>query len=404
MPVYTYNAKGDLIADYPYIQDNCYYSGFVEGAGDSQAVLSTCRGLWGHVEIGSLSYEIEPIENSPTFQHLIYRKTPEPREPCRGVVEGRADLTSELIELRMVDADDPVPPLADEHDADHYTSNRYLEYYAVVDRSTFVANKCNETRLVLIMLLMMVDVHSVFLPLGLRIYLVGLELWTERDYIPISRKNLGTTMNAFYKYAHYELRHRVHFDHAAIITAKGDPAGLAWGDRFCLHSHVSVSAVRTHVDPESDATVMAHELGHSFGFGHDDTPAGKARGCDCGCSMLGSCLMAAAGPGFPWDKNSNLHTIYINTAWKCKRLSNCSRKVYYSTISKPGKECLLDIPAKIFRKEVCGNGIIDDSEECDCGRNEDLEGTGILKFFTKPSGEKWPSQRKSVPLRGVRFV
>lgn len=54
--------------------------------------------------------------------------------------------------------------------------------------------------------------------IGLRIYLVGLELWKERDYIAIGTEKLALTLSEFYYYATYELRHRVQFDHSGIIV------------------------------------------------------------------------------------------------------------------------------------------------------------------------------------------
>ncbi|KAF7236578.1 Disintegrin and metalloproteinase domain-containing protein 28 [Varanus komodoensis] len=98
------------------------------------------------------------------------------------------------------------------------TSARYLEYYAVVDRSKFIAEKRNETDLVILVLQMMANVHAMFLGIGLRIYLVGLELWTQRDHITISPDSLNTTLVDFYSYVTRELRHRVRFDHAGLIT------------------------------------------------------------------------------------------------------------------------------------------------------------------------------------------
>ncbi|KAJ6664833.1 hypothetical protein lerEdw1_005805 [Lerista edwardsae] len=329
MPVYSYNLKGVAIADYPYIQDDCYYSGYVEDSLDSQAVLSACTGLWGHVQIGNFRYEIEPIENSSTFQHLVYRRDPEHREPCRGVLVEGADLKRGNKELKMIDDDSQVPleKSRDVHNFPH-TSISYLEYYAVADKS------------------------KVYLDIGLHVYLVGLELWTERDYSTVDTTNLGVTLGAFYHYATSELQHRVHFDHAGIVTAKGSPAGLAWGDHFCLYNRASVSAVRAYGNLAFDAETIAHALGHSLGFSHDDTPGNKAHGCDCNCSSPGQCMMASG---------------YIT----CRRLSNCSRRVYYDTIRKPGKECLFNVPVKVLRQKVCGNGVLEDDEECDCGRSEE---------------------------------
>ncbi|XP_060129999.1 disintegrin and metalloproteinase domain-containing protein 9-like [Zootoca vivipara] len=291
MPIYTYNVKGDRIADYPYIQDDCYYGGYVEDALDSQAFLSTCFGLWGHVQIGILGYEIEPIENSSTFQHLIYRKTPEHLEPCRGIIEDGTYLGSEAGEIRIIDSDGPIP-----------------------------------------------SAIGIYLPLGLHLYLVGLELWTERDYITIDTENLSVTLAAFHQYAISELQQNVHFDHSGIIT-----------------------------NPKVDAETIAHVLGHSLGFGHDDTPLNKARGCDCNCTKPGRCIMAATGNP------------------TCSRLSNCSRMVYYDAIRKPGKECLTDIPSHLVSRKKCGNGVIEDDEECDCGHDEECQRNGCCQKDCKLS-------------------
>ncbi|KAH0625295.1 hypothetical protein JD844_033773 [Phrynosoma platyrhinos] len=340
------------------MQDDCYYSGYVEGALDSLVVLSTCTGLWGHVQIGTLRYEIEPIEDSSTFQHLIYRKTPEEHEPCRGVVEDGANLTSEVGEVRMANPDIPFPSNRGAGDSEHATETRYLEYYLVVDKS------------------------MIYLPIGLHVYLVGLELWRDRDYITIGTKSLAITLDAFYKFARNQLQHHVHFDHAGIITTKGHPSGLSWGDRICNYNHLSVSAMRSYLDPRYDAEVIAHHLGHSLGFLHDDTPASLAQDCDCNCSKRGSCLMVS--------KDTR----------QCARLSNCSQEVYYDMIRKPGKECLLDMPTKIFRRKETTKELVSwDTHYISplSSLYQDIEGKGILSLFMLPGAKlspKWQQHQE----------
>ncbi|XP_058041049.1 disintegrin and metalloproteinase domain-containing protein 9-like [Ahaetulla prasina] len=380
MPIYTYNVKGELVAEYPYVQDNCYYSGYVEGAPDSQVILSTCSGLWGHIQFDTLTYEIQPVENSSTFQHLIYRSDPEAREPCVGIAKDGADGPGrEMRTVRTVED----PDLSTRQQGDrNQMGNRYLEYYAVVDKSMFLLYRGNETALVSVVFHMMLHVYTIFLPLGLHVYLVGMEIWADKNYVTIHPHDLSANLKAFYKYVRYNLRHREHFDHAGLMTTTGDLPGLSWGERFCHPSHVSVSVIQIRKNPRFDAETIAHQLGHSLGFTHDDAHTNLARKCDCNCTVFGSCLMLTSGPA------------------NCSRLSNCSTLEYLKLIQKPGKTCLLEKPAQIFSPKECGNGVIDEEdEECDCGVEEE-EGSSAIKIVLM--NEKYPKIKGPADCRKNR--
>ncbi|KAM6446441.1 disintegrin and metalloproteinase domain-containing protein 21-like [Liasis olivaceus] len=97
----------------------------------------------------------------------------------------------------------------------------------------------------------------------------------------------------------------------------------------------------------------------------------SARKCDCNCTVFGSCLMLTSSEA------------------NCSRLSNCSTLEYFNMIKKPEKTCLLNKPAQIFNMKECGNGVIDgDNEECDCGNEEEIEGTLIQSIFLKRGKER----------------
>ncbi|KAL8191361.1 UNVERIFIED_CONTAM: hypothetical protein K2H54_072598 [Gekko kuhli] len=361
MPFYTFNMRGERLVDHPYIQD-CYYGGYVEDVPDSDVVLSTCAGLWGHVRIGSLTYEIRPVENSPTFQHLLYQAAPEQREPCGGVLEDQDE-----SERNPLGSGKPESPPAG-HSSQRLMKDpvdaaaRYLEYYVVCDSSIYQWGNRNETRVMLLMLQIISVLQSIYEELGLHIILIGMEMWTERDFSTVSQKKLAKTLERFYNYATFELQRHVHFDHATIYTRVGEEGsfGMSWGERLCLSHHVSVSAVKTSPSATHSGVSAAHELGHSLGFLHDNDVLGGD--CDCNCvSEPGRCIMYSG-------------------IVKCHRLSNCSKKAYYELLQTPGKSCLRNLPKEAPVKKECGNGAVEGDEECDCGLVQASEGVSSSTF------------------------
>ena len=119
----------------------------------------------------------------------------------------------------------------------------------------------------------------------------------------------------------------------------------AYGVR-CCHHWAAGSISQVHKDDfGTSATTVAHEIGHQLGFQHDGE-AGEAgdpttqRGA--ACSEHGH-IMAAIG------------TDGLVPTW-----STCSKETYDETIQH--FDCL-----RTGATAVCGNGIVDTGEECDCG-------------------------------------
>ncbi|XP_053166347.1 disintegrin and metalloproteinase domain-containing protein 29-like isoform X2 [Hemicordylus capensis] len=372
MPVYYLSVKGDRRVEHPYIRDDCFYSGQVENTQDSDVILSTCTGLWGYIQVGSLKYEIRPVENSSAFQHLIYRTAPEQQEPCQGNLADQDQLERNEPELRPGgDTRNPATEPSyrrNEYPGGDASAYRYLEYYAVCDQSMYQWEKNNETRVILLIFQIMSIVHNIYDDVDLLVILVGIELWTKQDYSPVS-ETLDKTLEGFHGYAAHELRHHVHFDHACLFTFKGKDFGKSWGGRFCLYNHASISAVKASSSATNDGVSAAHKLGHSIGFVHDDLPGQKSRRCDCDCT---------AKPG---------HCLMFSGVAECHRLSNCSKDVYYEFLEGPGTVCLLNRPHVMFEMKTCGNGIVEGDEECDCGRTEACRKNGCcLESCTLKTG------------------
>ncbi|XP_025042720.2 disintegrin and metalloproteinase domain-containing protein 20-like [Pelodiscus sinensis] len=364
LPVFTYNKRGNLITDYPYIQDDCYYSGYVEDVPDSVAVLSTCSGLWGYLMIYDLYYEIEPVKLSSTFQHLIYRMAADedPHKRCGVTDEDIENQAPEGRENQISEARANEEVIIDQDELDRlYAPIRYLECYFIADKEKYHLENSNETLLTLKMIQYVYLTSEMYRPFGLRVVLIALELWMERDLSTVTDR-MNDCLVFFSGYIKRSLMNRIRFDHAELILGGkyGGILGLSYGDNLCTKTPSAATCQARSKSMLYDATTVAHEMGHSLGFPHDDSKKNTARGCVCKCPRKGKCLMWSYSPNFI-----------------CTEFSNCSRATYFNMIRKPGKTCLLNIPEKkIFGTQMCGNGVTEEEEECDCGMDEVCQRSG----------------------------
>eukprot|EP00927_Polykrikos_kofoidii_P078164 TRINITY_DN7501_c0_g1_i3.p1 TRINITY_DN7501_c0_g1~~TRINITY_DN7501_c0_g1_i3.p1 ORF type:complete len:1080 (-),score=160.16 TRINITY_DN7501_c0_g1_i3:72-3311(-) len=97
------------------------------------------------------------------------------------------------------------------------------------------------------------------------------------------------------------------------------------------------------------AAVVAHEMGHNFGMRHDSS------GNACPSSGL---IMEAVGGGDPSTQFSSCSVTYIDNFFS-------GNGAYESN----GK-CLENRPTKVFGDPVCGNGFVEEGEDCDCGSGD----------------------------------
>ena len=104
------------------------------------------------------------------------------------------------------------------------------------------------------------------------------------------------------------------------------------------------------------ASVAAHELGHIFNMNHDD-----GRPCQCVDETTENvCIMAGTSSLPP------------ATQW-----SSCSKSDLSDGFRNNLDRCLTNQPVMTVGDPVCGNGIIEEGEVCDCGT---LEVTLILSM------------------------
>uniref|UniRef100_A0AAQ5WZV6 ADAM metallopeptidase domain 19b n=1 Tax=Amphiprion ocellaris TaxID=80972 RepID=A0AAQ5WZV6_AMPOC len=228
----------------------------------------------------------------------------------------------------------------------------------LLDRLCKLCTKCEnfkhgsdleKTKLKLLEAANLVDKY--YKALSIRVALIGLEVWTSQDMISVSDNPHGT-LAAFLSWRRRQL-HALPNDNAQLITGRpfqGTTIGLAPLKAMCsdyqsggVNTDHSESAVGV-------AATMAHEMGHNFGMSHDSAGCCQARAEDGGCIM-------AAATGHPFPRVFNA----------------CNMKELKSYLSSGGGKCLFNLPntRAMYGGQRCGNGYLEDGEECDCGEEEE---------------------------------
>jgi predicted Zn-dependent protease len=140
-----------------------------------------------------------------------------------------------------------------------------------------------------------------------------------------------------------------------------DVIGKAHRGVMCSYQQSgSLSVDHSHF-AQAVAATIAHEMGHNFGCEHDTDS------CTC-ASPTGNCIMSPIS-------RCSLHT-HAYTVLECMYCrdpaptvwSECSVKTIAHAIGHGMDYCLLNEPRRgNFNTPVCGNGILEAGEECDCG-------------------------------------
>uniref|UniRef100_A0A7N8WNV4 ADAM metallopeptidase domain 19b n=1 Tax=Mastacembelus armatus TaxID=205130 RepID=A0A7N8WNV4_9TELE len=324
------------------IQENCFYHGAVLGMEGSSVAVSTCSGLRGLISLNtSVSYLIEPVPTSTdSEQHAVFRAESLhlPRGSClhhHGNKEHEGGVNDFIHGFLSA----------------HQSKRVCLFQWSVVFFFQFEKHGSNldKTKLKLLEAANLVDKY--YKALSIRVALIGLEVWTHQDMINVS-DNPHSTLAAFLSWRRKQLR-AIPNDNAQLITGKsfqGTTIGLAPLKAMCS-DYQSGGVNSDHSDPAVGvAATMAHEMGHNFGMSHDSEGCCQARAEDGGCIM-------AAATGHPFPRVFN----------------GCNQRELKSYLDSGGGKCLFNLPntSVMFGGQRCGNGYLEDGEECDCGEEEE---------------------------------
>ncbi|XP_006971007.3 disintegrin and metalloproteinase domain-containing protein 26A-like isoform X1 [Peromyscus maniculatus bairdii] len=340
--LFTYNDKGDLLEEQPFVQKDCYYHGHVDGEPESMLIINTCFGsLQGIIEINGTVYEIMLKNQTSTFEHLVYKIDSEDSESF----SMRCGLTEEEIARQMKIQESKDSTLMQSQYENWWTHHRYLEYYVAVDNQRYVYKKNNVTACIQDILQVVNGINGYYLQIDIDVVLTTLEVWTQRNHVDVT-ESIDKVLSNFCTWKMSNVDNRIRNDIAHLFARQGYGAtlGLAYVGTVCIAIDCAVNSFMTNSFQEM-AFIIAHEMGHNLGMPHDENY------CTCG---LSSCIMAA------YQSNS-------------PRFSNCSYESMYSVITK--RSCLYNIPDKevTINLTLCGNSLVEEGEECDCGTSESCQ-------------------------------
>ncbi|XP_028009723.2 disintegrin and metalloproteinase domain-containing protein 30 isoform X1 [Eptesicus fuscus] len=220
---------------------------------------------------------------------------------------------------------------------------KYYELGMVFDHERFVFSNSNLTDITNDAILVTSIMDTYFQELRTRIMLRALEVWSEQDRVDVNFSTLQEALGQFLIYQRNILSRQFQVDWSQLFIKRHyiDAVAWSWGI-VCTKRYAGSVCVFPDTSILGPATWSAHNIGHSLGMLHD--------GPTCRCNGRRNCIMGTGRFGF----------------------SNCSIIHFFNHVHKEAN-CLNNIPGEDYVVKRCGNKIVEDEEECDCGSLEDCE-------------------------------
>nr|XP_020635916.1 disintegrin and metalloproteinase domain-containing protein 32-like [Pogona vitticeps] len=351
--IYTYNQGGFVHPNLPRIQKECFYQGYIEGFPNSVAILSTCSGLRGLLQFENVSYGIEHLQSSSTFEHLVYRINNQNLQGplwAEGFTPSERPMGRGDVSYKLLSDNVPLSEITKVH--------RYIELYIVLDKALYDYMGGNHDDVTQSIAQLIGMVNSIFSDLNITIVLSSLEVWTDRNKINTTGEP-DELLRRFLQWKNSYLVLRPH-DLAFLFVYREKPnyVGAAFTGKLCLRNYdAGVALYQKAISMETFSVILAQLVGLNLGMEYDD-------GKDCKCPAP-ICVMSTGA----------VHSNGI------KPFSSCSIEDFQNFIKFKGAPCLSNRPnLKLYLKRknardkpVCGNGVLEPGEKCDCGSAEECK-------------------------------
>ncbi|XP_041866767.1 disintegrin and metalloproteinase domain-containing protein 12 isoform X2 [Melanotaenia boesemani] len=345
-----YREDGSTVTGAHNFTNNCYYHGEVQEHPNSDVTVSVCSGLRGFIAVENKTFIIEPVSGRDSGAHFIYRV--EELRLTPGACGHDFNMSSVAPENHMKS---PFQSFHTRHKRHTQKTTKYVELIIVADNREFQKQGKDLDKVKQRLAEIANYVDKFYRALNIRVALVGLEVWSDSDKCPITQDPF-TTLHEFLDWRKMKLLPQKPHDNAQLISGvyfQGTTIGMAPIMSMCTVEQSGGIVMDHSENPLGAAVTLAHELGHNFGMNHDTPERG------CGCRMTadrGGCIMTPS-TGYPFP------TVF----------STCSKKDLAASLEKGVGMCLYNMPEVkvLYGGQKCGNGYVEEGEECDCGELEE---------------------------------
>ncbi|XP_005410597.1 PREDICTED: disintegrin and metalloproteinase domain-containing protein 18 isoform X2 [Chinchilla lanigera] len=341
---YAYNETGSLYSESSYFMTHCHYQGYAAEFPNSVVTLSVCSGLRGLLQFENITYGIEPLESSARFEHIIYQ--------VKNDNQDIPMLTKNYSNIQQIDQLSQVH--LNRQEASHLQLlPRYLQMHIIVEKALFDYMGPEMMAFTHKIIQVIGLVNAMFTQLKLTVKLSSLELWSGKN--PISTDgDADDILQRLLAWKRDSLIRRP-YDIAYLLIYRKHPhyMGATFPGRICNKKYNAGTAMFPDgVSLEGFSVIIAQLLGLNIGLIYNNID-------NCSCPRA-TCIMS--------------HESVSSSGIKI--FSNCSLHDYRHFVSKTEADCLhnfSNLKLVYQNQPVCGNGILESNEECDCGNKEECQ-------------------------------
>ncbi|NP_001159388.1 cellular disintegrin ADAM 6d precursor [Oryctolagus cuniculus] len=334
----TQDDQGALQMDYPYIPTDCYYLGHLEDIPLSTVTIDTCYGgLEGIMKLDDLAYEIKPLKDSNTFEHVVSQ-----------IVADR-NATGPMYRLEHEDDFDPFFSEVNSSVAPKLSSFNHMYHMAQLKGQIQIAHEMytvlnNISKCIQFSINMFSIIDSFLRGIGFRHYIALLNIYNQQEPVVMNDFRVpGGPIHAYYKANFHDIYRP---SPSTLITRNAPNDDYQEPARYgtCGHHNLLIigSQGRHYL---LLAILTTHKIARQIGLAYDYSV--------CVCQRRATCLMRK----FPemTDSFSNCSFVHTQHIVSNRYIFTC----YYFTDRTYMNKTLI--------QTRCGNFLVEEREQCDCG-------------------------------------